>query len=128
MPTKVGDALAYKGRNYMVVGIEKHTSQKIAPEDSLTMEVNLKQQSNVRWLKLEIEPFMQDDIINIHSECVILQCGQQDTQFIYTFYKVEKEHGPNERKADADEAAGATPEADDGRTAGGPSAGGPSPG
>lgn len=130
MPTKVGDTLSYKGRQYVVVGIEQHVSQKVAHEDALLMEANLKQQSNVRWLKMEIAHFEENDIINIRSECVILQSGQQDTQFVYTYYQVEKERssGQNERKADVDQTAGTAAQANDGRPAGGPGAGGPRPG
>lgn len=128
MPTKVGDALTYKGRSYLVTGIEKHTSQQLAREDSIQMEINLKQISNARYLKLEVAHFEEGDIINIFSEYVILQCGQQDTQFIYTLYKVEKEqagNGPIERKADANEAPNPKAQTADGRTEGGPGAGGP---
>lgn len=127
MPTKVGDALTYKGRTYVVTGIEKHTSQQIAKEDGLQMEINLKQATNVRYLKLEIAHFEEGDYINIFSEYVILQCGQQDTQFIYTYYKVEREqaNGQLERQADAHKASNPTSQADDGRSASGTGPGGP---
>lgn len=108
MPYKVGDGLSYKGRNYIITGIEKHTSQQFAKEDSLAMEVTLKQLQNVRYLKLEIAPFEEQDIINIFTEFVVLQCGQQDTQYIYTYYHVVKEEasGQNERQTNADQASG----------------------
>jgi len=123
--TKVGDALSYKGRQYIVTRLEKHTSQQVAEMDALEMEAALKSQVNVRYLKMEVAHFEEGDIINVHTEFVVLRCGQIDTQFIYTTYRVEKEQGSgqNRLEKDVNQAANPAAQTDDGRTGGGTSPG-----
>ena len=107
MPSQVGDALNYKGRTYLVTSIEKRQAQMVAPENSVDMETGMRQSTNSRFIgETLFEYFDAGDIINIYCEWCVLRAGD-DTQFIYTKYKVKKEEkgGQNKQSSNANETA-----------------------
>lgn len=111
MPSNVGDAINYKGRRYLVTSIEKRQAQMFAPENNTEMEAGMRSSVNSRFVGTDIlfEEFEEGDIINLYCEYCILRAGD-DTQFIYTKYKVKKEikSGQNEQPPNANQAANPT--------------------
>ncbi len=93
MQITVGQALVYKGRQFVIMRIDTHSTVCFANCDSETLRSQQQTPENVRHMDMQISEFKESDIIVIEVEVIELTDPGKHIELIYNKFHAKRVNG-----------------------------------
>lgn len=90
MKIEVGMTLKWRGYDVICASTRHDHETKFAPEDSVAMRSGLAELLNCTFMQLEMDNFVEGDVVDVEYQRVELQVPGRHIFFLYPYYKVKR--------------------------------------